>query len=1314
MYPVARYEQWPLTSLQRSMVLASKRSPGAGLYIIQDICESPERFDIDVLERAWLELARRHAILRSRIETRGEVLTQQPVERANIGFRRVDWTSATPAEFNHQFASFLREDGERGFDLEAEIPARFTLLRTGSGSTLVWTVHHAILDARSLVLAWRELFALYDSFKGGSAAVLPEPEPFYKHTEWLAANHDTVRAEQYWREQFRDVRNTTDYVVDRLRTAATSAPHAVTKESVRLSQEFTTALDAFARRHEISTGTVVQGAWTLLLSRYSGRQDVVFGLTRAGRYSIPRADEIIGPLINTIPVRTTVEGSASAVSMLQRIRKQSIEAREYEHTPVDKIWEWSGLPSGMPPFESVLVYQHETPEETFHKLGGAWKNRRITRVQRTDTPLTLAAYGAPVLTLDVIYNKSLFTPATMAALTGHLQILLEELVSKPQAAISSLQMLTAEERRQIIGGAHSVTLEIPRELCAQQLFEHQVLRTPDAVALDGPHGPVSYDQLNRRANRIAHHLRGLGAGPEDFVAVCLDASPDAIMATLAILKAGAAFVPMHPGLPTERLAAMLDDARPKVIVTESRHLANLGPRQQPVLTLDRLGLDDEAEDNLPSAAAPDNVAYAIYTSGSTGVPKAAVVTHRSLVNHTLAASRVFEISASDRRLQFATLAADLFVAEVFNYLSNGATLVSGLNLHGVSVAEFLRRIEAHRITITGIPSSWWKEWASAVLPPSLRAVIIGMERVDAAAVLAWKRRAGKTIRLFNAYGPTETCPTTTIYEVGSSRWESASFVPIGKPIANTYTYVLDGAMNPLPAGVPGELYIGGAGVGRGYWNAPGLTAAQFCDDPCRPGNRLFRTGDVAFRLPDDNLVFVGRADRQVKIRGFRVELDEIEALLARHPAVRQCAVVLRESDPGPALVAYAASARSAPLESNELRQHLARYLPEHMVPAAFVILPALPLTASGKIDRHSLPAWQPGQLDPAAISDPPSTPTEIRLSRLWQEVLPRAPLSASQNFFAAGGDSLSAVRLLLRIGEEFGRDLPFAALLRAPTLAQISRVIDESEGEYYDVMRVNPGGGRPTLYCITASGEDLFVFRHIAAHIDEEQPLTVLSNPIVEGAPGQTVEKLANIVCRNVRALQPQGPYVLGGYCFGGILAFEAAQQLIAEGERVELVLLIDTPAPGYPKIMNSRERYWLQLRQVFAGAFNSRELLKHTGVIARMAGRRAAAHVQRLLIRSGFGRFASHPNDKSRLIEISARMYVPRKLASDVAQIMAADDVISARVLEDPRLGWGDLSRHFEVLRVGGSHGTLLTAPHAPAIARTFSEVLKRYSRPR
>ena len=598
-----------------------------------------------------------------------------------------------------------------------------------------------------------------------------------------------------------------------------------------------------------------------------------------------------------------------------------------------------------------MVFEHATPPETFRRLGGAWRERLITRTQRTESPLTLAAYGSPALTFDIAYDESLFSRTTISAIADHLGTILASLIAQSSGRLSHLEMLTPVERTWLIEGRNNASVELQQEPCVHQLFQKQVRRTPHAIAIDGPGGPISYDELNRSANRLARHLRARGARPEEFVGLSLDASPEAIIAVFAILKSGAAFLPLHPELPLSRMRTMLDEARPALVLTDAQRLPSLLACGTPALTVRELLLLDEEEDDLTLVSTAGDAAYAFYTSGSTGrrkqssshialwltspsPPLAPVISPNTTVASNLQRSPA--TCSFPRSSPICVMARRSF-----------RVLMAGGSRWTSSHVCF----DEHRITITGIPSSWWKEWRHAELPTSLRAVIVGMEQVDAVAVQSWKRGAGKNVRMFNAYGPAEACPISTIYEVGSSPWERTSFIPIGKSIANTYTYVLDSEMRTVPAGVSGELYIGGQGVARGYLNSPDSTARVFIDDPFRPGERLFRTGDVAFILPDGNLVFIGRADRQVKIRGFRVELDEIEIVLARHPSVRQCAVVLQQSEPRPLLVAHVAIENEREPSASELRQHLARHLPEHMIPSAFVVLRNMPLTASGKVDR---------------------------------------------------------------------------------------------------------------------------------------------------------------------------------------------------------------------------------------------------------------------------------------------------------------------------------------------------------------------------
>jgi amino acid adenylation domain-containing protein len=764
-------------------------------------------------------------------------------------------------------------------------------------------------------------------------------------------------------------------------------------------------------------------------------------------------------LINTLPFRVPVVPEASLSDWLLQIRRNWKAVRDHER---------GGLPKGT--FDTIVVYDHEPPGEALRRLAGPWQHRHLRRVQRTDSPLLLAAYGSPALSLEIAFDTRLFSTATTGGMARHLEALLSSFASQPDAKLSELKMLTPGEEHWLVEELNQAPAKSAPAVSVHELFEAQVRREPTRTAIESSGQSLSYADLNRRANQLARALEKRGAGPEQIVAISMEASPEAVIAVLAVLKAGAAFLPLDPSLPEERLKWMLDDARPKLV------LAHVDEAK------------GEPDGDLPLLAGSDQAAYVIYTSGSSGRPKGVVVTHGALANHARAAARRCGITQSDRRLQFASFASDVFVAEVFNYLCAGATLVFGLSPSGRSLGEFLRALERERITVTGIPSTWWHEWVAALsagtatIPPALRAVIAGMERVDPAAFRAWKRLAGDRVRFFNAYGPTETTCTATIYEAGSSEWEDGDHVPIGRPLDNLRAYVLDSGARPVPTGIAGELYLGGAGVARGYLNQPETNALKFLPDPFskQPDSRMYRTGDMVFYLPDGNLVFIGRADRQVKIRGFRVELDEIEMVLEQHPSVRRCAVVL---DPDERLVAYLTG--DGPQRA-ELRRHLIQRLPSHMIPAGFILLPELPLTATGKIDRQALPRDVPELL--SSGFEEPTTETERALASLWRDVLGLDRPGVADDFFESGGDSLRAARLLARIAAHFGKELPMAALLRGPTIAHLAAALDGSDDLAHAVVPLRPHGSWPPLFCISSTADDPHCFRHLPDHLPASSP----------------------------------------------------------------------------------------------------------------------------------------------------------------------------------------------------------------------------------
>ena len=1321
-------EIYPLTALQQSMVLATLRAPRSSIYVIQQALELAENVNVGLLESAWRKVAERHPALRSSVVLFTEGRFRQRVHsNCATPIIRLDWSSVVPGEREPRLAEFLRQDWERGFNFEDGVPMRLTLIQHSQRSyTLIWTIHHVLTDGGSHWMAWQEWFEIYDGLGRGEEIRLRQTKPFREHVEWIE-RQDWSRAQAFWKKYFDGVTRTTDYVIDRIRPAHFEGDE-FQRERLELPEELTGRLRSFASTHGVTLTTLVQGAWALLLARYSEASDdtpdVVFGVTRAGRHtSVPDAAGIVGVFINTVPFRIAVPGDIRLISWLQQIRERWMALEEYEHTPIDKIWEWSGLPSGMPPFESAVVYNHQHFTETMRQLGGNWEHRRFIRRQRTDSSLMLAAFGKPTLTLEIVYRQKFFGRECVRGMIGHLGALLHDFVEHPERPLAALNMLTEREERWLIEKLNQTEVAYPRDLCVHRLFEQQAARIPLQAAFDTPAGTVSYQEVNRRANRLAAFLRDKSPTPDDFIAVCMDRSPEAVIAVLAIVKAGAAFLPLDPRLPEGRLLPMLEDAHPKLVLADDTSFSKLRSYGSEVLNLSWLGTEIARypDENLPEIATPANAAYAIYTSGSTGKPKAVVITHQSLVNYVLAAARVYEITEADRRLQFGWMGSDFFVAEVFNNLSSGATLVFCLDRQGNSVAEFLQLLDQQRITITGMPSSWWHQWVSSFSdselfrPRSLRVVVTGMEQVNPAALETWKRKIGKSIRWFNAYGPTETTCTSTIYEAGASEWEGDRFVPIGKPVANTRTYVLDRWGNPVPAGVPGELYIAGVGVGRGYLNSPELTAQRFLRDPfsADPEDRMYRTGDQVFYLPDGNIVFLGRLDRQVKIHGFRVELDEIEAVLSRHPSVRECAVVVQRREDSELLIAYVSPAHETDPEPDQLHRHLAAHLPSHMIPAAFVTLARMPVTLSGKIDRRSLPPFEAEQMRPYLECQMPVTQTEHRLVEIWQRVL-GAPVSGiTANFFELGGDSLKAAQVIMLIHQHLGQELPFTTLLRAPTIARIAAILDSGERSTPDgvseldaLLPLQPHGSFPPIFFISPTEDGPYGFRHLAKHLAPDRPLFVVTALPREGEPTPTVEQLARRAIESIRAARPLGPYILGGFCFGGTIAFEIAQQLISMGQYVQMVVLFDTPAPGYPKLLRGHRRNWRRFREVLAPDAYHR-IVSHWNMTVRLIKRKVIGQTERRF--SGL----ELPADSGSWQERSTRMYAPVPIDVPIAQFIAQDEAISTQILEDPRLSWRELSkREFHVHPVSGSHGTLLAEPQAMEPARILSDLLRQAKR--
>jgi aspartate racemase len=870
--------------------------------------------------------------------------------------------------------------------------------------------------------------------------------------------------------------------------------------------------------------------------------------------------------------------------------------------------------------------------------------------------------------------------------------------------------------------------------CVHQLIQEQTAKTPHQPAVLFNDRSLSYTELNAQANQLARHLRSLGVGPDTLVGLCVERSPEMIVGLLGVLKAGGAYVPLDPTYPQERLALMVEDSRMPLILTQPHLLERLpehgaqavcmGPDLwQELASLPTKDLDGGAE--------ADHLAYVIYTSGSTGKPKGVMVPHRGLANYTEAAAEVFELTPEDRVLQFASISFDTSAEEIFPCLSRGGVLVLRTPTMLDSVSHFLARVQEWGVTVLDFPTAYWHEVVAVMqaqslpLPDCVRLVVIGGEKALAERLAAWRQLVGPRVRLVNGYGPTETTIAVTMSDVAGPRVPKCdeNEVPIGRPVANTFILVLDDNMAQMPTGQPGELYIGGVGLARGYLNRPDLTAERFIPDPFRPGGRLYKTGDLGRYREDGHLEFLGRVDFQVKVRGFRIELGEVEAAIGRHPAVRDAVVVPRPDESGQQmLVAYVVPREGSEngLDLTDLRRFLRSKLPGYMVPAYILPLAALPLTPANKIDREALPDFRQGLAEAAEDKIAPRNETERALATVWEEVLNVRPVGVADNFFDLGGHSILAAKLASRIEQELGHSLPIGALLTAPTVEALAGLIERppQTGPVSSIVPLHAGGNRPPLFLVAGVGGHVFTFREFARLLGDDQPVYGLEAIGVDGSidPPERMEDIAAHYVREITAQHPHGPIMLGGYSLGAVVAFAIAQRLRAIGRRIDLLIVFDMFAPGYPSDLPLPRKLRMHWRHL---AYLS---WREKGRFLRDRVRNVQA---RVLSRLGLRRDSGpHPAELEGLGLTNAlrRVYVALSMALaryrptrpfDGRTVLFTTAEASHGppfLIDDPQLGWGQWVRDgLEHHSLSGRHSELFARENIEAMAVRVREAIER-----
>ncbi len=1029
-----------LSPLQQGMLFHCLLAPQSHVYYAQQVYTLPGELNDRALERAWQRVVDRHSALRSSFQWEGLDKPVQVVHRqVDSRLERHDWREQSSDAQHEQLQMFLEKQRSASLALSAAPLLRVALMRTAANRhQLVVSYPHLLLDGWSLNLVLQEVCGFYNAYCQDRELALEASRPFGDYIGWLQAQ-DYSKAECFWRKELEGFTTPTAVTARRAVGRLSAQPGRYGSHSFRLSTATTSRLKGMCRRNGLTVATLLNGAWAVLLSRLTNEVEALFGVTVAGRPAELRGVEsMIGPFINTQPFRVKVARGAKILTWLRELQARQVEMRQYEYSPLVQIHGWSEVPRSAPLFESVLAFEDysiDVKTQADQRAVGL-TIARGTGFGRISYPLAACMTDrGDVLVGTLDYSEDSFDAVTIARMAGHFQKLLEAIAAAPDAEVSSLSLLTDAESHQVSIEWNDTTTAFGRDLCIHQLFEAEVQRTPDANAVVCGEEHLTYDILNRSANRLAHYLLDLGVGPEVRVGICVQRTVQMVVGLLAILKAGGVYVPLDSSDSRERLTFMLEDASVSVLVTESQLRRQLPDLRIPTVCLDsdQPLFAGQRDVNPVTTASSGNLAYVIYTSGSTGRPKGVAIEHRSATTFLQWARDAFAPEDLAGVLASTSICFDCSIFELYAPLSWGGQVILAENdLHLPSLPS------ARAVTLLSMaPSTLSALLKVGGVPNSLRTVNLGGE-ASSQEFLRQLSEQDIITRVFHVYGPTEA---TTYSTYASIRPQAGGSFPIGRPIADTAVYILDRHGNLLPTGYPGELHIAGMGVARGYLNRADLTGGAFVPDPCSPdpGARRYRTGDMARYLNDGNIEFLGRRDHQVKIRGYRVELGELEAALRRHPAVQDAIVIVAEETPGDKhLVAYVASEPQQKASLGDLRAFVRDYLPEYMVPSWFIVLDDLPRTSHGKVNRRALPApSRPGSAS-AAASASPRTALERVIASIWQDVLRIPAVGIHDNFFDLGGHSLSMLQVHGKLREALAMEISLVELFQHSTVGDLA------------------------------------------------------------------------------------------------------------------------------------------------------------------------------------------------------------------------------------------------------------------------------------
>jgi len=1158
----------------------------------------------NVLAQTVRETVKRHEILRTTfrqipgLKYPIQIITEdRPIE-----LEEIDLMGLVSHEQQRRVEEVIRQKRKFPFDYERLPLLHLSLLALAPDEhMLALTLPAICADAQTLDNLVADISRLYEDFAQGRKSTLDEPMQFIQFSEWqiaLLREEEAAPGKEYWRKLLAAADH--NGVLPYENNFAGAKRFNPAQLELSLDSDLVTKMDATAQRYDVCTADLLLACWHMLLWRLTGEAEVVVNCVFDGR-KYEELRSAAGLFARSLPLHCSLGEENRFSQVISKIGEARHEAEGWQEYFTPEQETEGGSDGEQESFYSYGFEYHAWPAP--HAAAGVTFSIHTQYVcfDRFKIKLTCTRRGNSLMA-ELLYDRNLFLSTDIERLGEQFKTLLKSSSEKPDAAIRELEVVGNLERQLLLVEWNDTDATYPRTACVHELFQDQVRRQPNRIAVEFEDKRLTYRELNERANQVANYLRRLGVTAEVRVGILMERSLEMIVGLLGVLKAGGAYVPLDPTSPDARLSFMLEDAGVQVVLSQEKLSQRLSGSQATMICLDSdwQRIATESTTSPVNETVAENLVYVIYTSGSTGQPKGVMISHQGLVNYLNWCTRKYAVAEGKGTLVHSPLGFDLTVTSLLSPLLAGQrvillaeqpeieslrkTLRAGADLSLVKITPAHLEILSHTT-----PSDKVQEWA--------RALIIGGDALFGENLSFWRSHAPAT-RLINEYGPTETVVGCCVFESPQGEIPSGA-VPIGKPIANTQLYVLDEKQQLVPIGLPGELYIGGDGLARGYLNRPELTAQNFVPHPfsAKAGARLYRTGDIARYLPDGNLEYVGRADHQVKIRGFRIELGEIEAAVAQHPLIRDVVVIAREDQPGnKRLVAYyvpreqginasSQTRNGHPLSSDSLRDYLRKELPDYMIPSEFAMLETLPLTANGKVDRRALPSLNGNGSDRAETFIAPRDVLELRLAQIWEEILDRRPIGVRDDFFKLGGHSILAARLMARIQQLLGTNLPLATLFKRATIEYLASLLrrEQPASVFSSLVKIQSGNSTLPFFCVHPSGGNVLCYAALAHHLGPQQTFYGLQSWGLSGVnfPHTTIEDMATHYLNEMKTVQPHGPYFLGGWSMGSDIAFEIAQQIQMQREQVGLLALLDSRAPApAPDISEIDE---LLLMQTFA-----------------------------------------------------------------------------------------------------------------------------------